>query len=212
MMKKNEIPNHLLRFFRPRYIYKPGDDAMIPHRIYQSLMSDGWYGRADIVWAKENAMPSSVKNRPTSAHEYIFLLAKQPDYYYDQAAIKEPLKHPQAQGMKFGGTKYPNGDSGADATYSGNVYDATKLTGKNKRSVWTINTQKYKGQHPATFPLKLAETCILAGCPPGGVVLDPFCGAATTGLAARKLGRRFIGIDLSANYCAEAVERLRKSA
>jgi len=169
----------------------------IPWRVAFALQADGWYLRSDIIWHKPNPMPESVKDRPTKAHEYIFLLSKNARYYYDSDAIKEPLKHETASGIPFGGVKQ---SGGFNPTYSGNLYDASKLKGKNKRSVWTVTTKPYKGAHYATFPPDLIEPCILAGCSQGGIVLDPFAGSGTTVMVANRNNRKGIGLDLSWKY------------
>ena len=162
-MDRRDIPDHLLQHFKPCRIYKQKDDAMIPHRVYDALMADGWYGRQDIVWAKKNCMPESVTDRCTKAHEYIFLLTKSAKYYYDAEAVKEPAtKEPD---KKVSANKYDNNDP-KFATKKGFAAARCKdyrETGRNKRSVWTVSTQPYPGAHFATFPPKLIEPCILAG-------------------------------------------------
>ena len=176
---------------------KPKDLIGIPWHVAFALQADGWYLRSDIIWHKPNPMPESVKDRPTKAHEYIFLLSKNARYYYDSDAIKEPLKHETASGIPFGGVKQ---SGGFNPTYSGNLYDASKLKGKNKRSVWTVTTKPYKGAHYATFPPDLIEPCILAGCSQGGIVLDPFAGSGATVMVANRNNRKGIGLDLSWKY------------
>ena len=186
--------------------------------------------------SKPNPMPESVTDRCTKAHEYIFLLAKSERYYYDAKAIAEPvavstverLSQPtlaqqegswrvpgktngamKAVGPRFGGQKYGDSDDPKHATKSGNVYPIPGPDARrNRRSVWTVTTQPYSGAHFATYPPKLIEPCIKAGCPAGGVVLDPFFGAGTTGLVARQLGCKCIGIELNPKYCDIAVTRL----
>lgn len=160
---------------------KPKDLAGVPWRLALALQADGWWLRSDIVWHKAGCVPESVKDRPTRAHEYIFLLAKSRRYYYNHEAIKEPTM--DRQGRILGGTR-------------------------NKRSVWFFSTSKYRGGHLATFPLSLVEPCIKAGCPPDGIVLDPFAGSGTTLLAARALSRRSIGLDLSLTFLHGSAERL----
>lgn len=133
---------------------KPKDLMGIPWEVAFALRNDGWYLRQDIVWHKPNAMPSSVTDRCTTAHEYIFLLTKKPRYYYDAEAIKEPA-------IYAGDNRGARGDS-RRGTKANSVSGSTGLM-KNRRSVWTINTQPYKGAHFATFPTTLVEPCILAG-------------------------------------------------
>lgn len=218
--KGGQRPKHTERFqrrayegktdWRPPTSYrhdklKPKDLVGIPWRVAFALQEDGWYLRSDIIWHKPNAMPESVKDRPTKAHEYIFLLAKSERYYYDADAIKEPLSCPNAKGIAFGGTKYPNVTR---RQYSGNKYDAARIKGRNKRTVWTVSTKPFKGAHFAVFPPDLIEPCILAGCPEGGIVLDPFFGAGTTGLVALKHNRNFLGIELNDDYIELAKQRL----
>src|SRR5690606_17342065 len=154
---------------------KPKDLLGIPWRVAFALQADGWYLRADIIWHKPNPMPESVTDRPTKAHEYIFLLTKSPRYYYDAEAIKEPLARPEALLRKtpdvFGGRNKHAGYG--TRKYSGNEYVGT-YTGRNRRSVWTIATQPFPEGHFATFPEKLVEPCILAGTSPHAC---PFCRA-----------------------------------
>ena len=156
--------------------------------------------------SKPNPMPESVKDRCTKAHEYIFLLSKSQHYYYDHEAIKEDAVSEINTEIKFGGNKYGDNDSSKFQTYSGNIYNPTGK--KNKRSVWTISTKPFKEAHFATFPPDLIEPCILAGCPAGGVVLDPFMGSGTTGMVAAMHQRNFIGFELNPEYCKMAEKRI----
>ncbi len=177
---------------------KPKDLLGIPWRVALALQADGWYLRADIIWHKTNAMPESVTDRPTKAHEYLFLLAKSERYYYDIDAIREPdggHDHPRNV------LHAPEPTGGLMAPHRGiRSLDGRNGAGRNKRSVWTIPTQPFSGAHFATFPRALIEPCILAGCPAGGVVLDPFMGSGTTGQVATDLGRKFIGCELNPAY------------
>ena len=185
---------------------KHKDLVGIPWRVAFALQADGWYLRQDIIWAKPNPMPESVTDRCTKAHEYIFLLAKSQKYYYDAEAVKE-----QSSGL-------PGGCFGNGAAEVGRLrHDAGRPRPaesgfRNRRSVWTITTKPMqwpKGQaHFATFPPDLIEPMIKAGCPVGGVVLDPFFGAGTTGLVAKQLGRDYIGIELNPKYCEMAENRI----
>ena len=135
-------------------------------------------------------MPESCTDRCTKAHEYIFLLSKQAKYYYDNEAIKEEAKYPngpEGKGMK--GMEIREGLA--------NMKEAEK---RNKRSVWTVTTKPFKEAHFATYPKDLIEPCILAGCPEGGTVLDPFAGSGTTGIVAAMFQRRAVLIELNAEY------------
>jgi len=161
-MNKKSIPNHLLKYFESKRTYKPKDDAMIPHRVFDALMADGWYGRSDIIWAKGNPMPESVTDRPTKAHEYIFLLSKSKQYYYDADAIREPHKR------DWSGSHGPNNSKvtnviGGQESHKGIMKAKPNTAGHNKRSVWNVNTKPFPEAHFAVFPEKLIEPCILAG-------------------------------------------------
>jgi DNA modification methylase len=189
---------------------KPKDLVGIPWRVAFALQADGWYLRSDIIWHKPNPMPESVRDRPTKAHEYIFLMSKSPRYYYDYEAILEPLQRPEELNRStpalFGGRNKHNGFG--TRKHSGNEYKG-KLKGRNRRSVWTVSTKPFSEAHFATFPPGLIEPCILAGCPSGGVVLDPFFGAGTTGLVAMRNGRQYIGVELNEEYIEIAEKRLQ---
>ncbi len=178
---------------------KPKDLVMMPARVALALQADGWWLRQDIIWHKPNPMPEPVVDRCTKAHEYLFLLSKSERYYFDTAAISEPAIH-------AGDIKDYTGDQKMNGTHPDlqrTMIRNKRLTvpdRRNKRSVWTIATQPYAEAHFATFPPALIEPCILAGSRPGDVVLDPFFGSGTTGQVAQKLGRKWIGIDLQADY------------
>lgn len=180
---------------------KPKDLIGIPWMVAFALRESGWYLRQDIIWAKGNPMPESVKDRCTKSHEYIFLLSKNRKYYYDCQAIKEPAK-------------YPNDNRGArkDSRRGTSMNSMSGQTGdfRNKRDVWNVNTKPCKEAHFATYPDALIVPCILAGCPKGGIVLDPFMGAGTTGMVARKHGRDYIGIELNAEYIDIANKRIEE--
>lgn len=199
---------------------KPKDLCGIPWRVAFALQEDGWYLRSDIIWHKPNPIPESVTDRPTKAHEYLFLLAKREHYYYDADAIKEPVSgnaHSRGNGAntKACGRRVPAGwDTGPGAhrdlvgRYKQNESFSAAISGKtittrNKRSVWTIAPLAYSGAHFATFPEALVRPCILAGCPAGGIVFDPFVGSGTTLRVAMQLGRHAIGCDLSFDYLAD---------
>jgi len=188
---------------------KPKDLVGIPWMVAFALRADGWYLRQDIIWHKPNPMPESVKDRCTKAHEYIFLLAKSRRYYYDAEAIKEPLARPEELLRKtpavFGG-RNKHGGYGT-RKHNGNEYVGT-YTDRNKRSVWTVSTKPFPEAHFAVYPPDLIEPCILAGCPVGGTVLDPFAGSGTTLLVAIQHHRKAIGIELNPEYVEIAKRRL----
>jgi len=188
---------------------KSKDLIGIPWMVAFALRADGWYLRQDIIWHKPNPMPESVTDRCTKAHEYIFLLSKSSKYYYDYKAISEKSKwfekdHRSADGYtvsdRMEGSQYQCQRQG--------VYNEDGLA--NKRSVWKINTKAYREAHFATFPEKLIWDCVKAGCPENGIVLDPFMGAGTTGLVARKLDRNYVGIELNPKYIEIANKRIKK--
>ena len=157
--------------------FKPKDLMMIPNRVAIALQDAGWYIRSEIIWNKPNPMPESVKDRPTSCHEKIWLITKNKKYFYDTEAIKEPC--------------VTNDD-----------------TMKNKRNVWTVTSKPFKGAHFATFPKDLIEPCIKAGCPEGGVVLDPFGGSGTTGIVSALNNRNAVLIELNTEYVKIAEKRI----
>jgi DNA modification methylase len=208
----------------------------IPWRVAFALQDDGWTLRNEIVWHKPNAMPESVGDRMSTRHETLFLLTKSARYWFDLNPIREPLAHPEAltQGIVFGGNNGGEGKVGAAARRRGehrSVYgappgrdrpknggtgphhDESNPRGRNPGDVWSIPTTPFPGAHFAVFPPEIPRRCILAGCPEGGVVLDPFSGSATTGMVAQQLGRRYIGIDLNPEYHDLALKtRLHQSA
>ena len=192
--------------------YKYKDLIGVPWQLAFALRADGWYLRQDIIWNKSNCMPESVRDRCTKSHEYIFLLSKSERYYFDAAAISEPVTSTKGNARTFrGGGAYTGGrahDNSAQVERESHGNRENQTGRRNKRDVWLINTVPYKGAHFAAFPPKLAETCILAGCPKGGIVIDPFFGSGTTGLAAKSLDRHYIGIELNAEYCALARARI----
>jgi DNA modification methylase len=196
---------------------KPKDLIGIPWMLAFALRGDGWYLRNDVIWCKANPMPESAKDRLTRCYEHVFLLTKSKRYFFDMAAVAEPVAAGTIERLKGGRgacTKYSGGIPGQtaqrinEARAAGSIPDELIPVTRHKRDVWHINTVPYKGNHYATFPPKLAETCILAGCPVGGVVLDPFLGSGTTGLVAKQTGRRYIGIEINAEYCRLARERI----
>ncbi len=290
--KGQDVLNDMPRPAQPTDL-KPKDLIGIPWRVAFALQADGWYLRQDIIWSKPNPMPESVTDRCTKAHEYLFLLSKSEQYYFDQEAILEPcspntharlsqdaqseigsertrqartIKMPDGwdtgpgahgsfhrDGREKGATRAAvarrgggnRSHRGAEAYESGVEEHRTKgglvafsekqrklaaagsgiknndsmdaalaimPTQRNKRSVWTVATQPFKEAHFATFPPALIEPCILAGCPKGGTVLDPFGGAGTTGLVADRLQRDAILIELNPVYAEMARQRIKADA
>lgn len=244
---------------------KPKDLVGIPWMVAFALRADGWYLRSDIIWSKPNPMPESVTDRPTKAHEYIFLLSKSQRYYYDADAILEPVslnthmrlaqdvaaqigseranggaktngnmkavsRRPKAWDVDMGSNRtlvagHPRKTNKQDAAgnrrYTGfnerwkvkhnDSFDAAvclPVNERNKRTVWTVNVQGFAEAHFATFPEELIKPCILAGCPQGGIVLDPFMGSGTTALVARNLQCNAVGLELNAAYIEIAKRRL----
>ena len=193
---------------------KPKDLIGIPWRVAFALQSDGWYLRQDIIWHKPNPMPESVTDRCTKAHEYIFLLSKSERYFFNNDAIKEnavsgtdlgllrtkTFSQPEKV-MHHALTIKKRQESGIDSRTAGDGQ-------RNKRSVWTVPTKPYAEAHFATYPTKLIEPCILAGCPVGGTVFDPFTGSGTTGFVSLSHNRNFIGTELNPEYIKIAEQRL----
>ncbi len=225
---------------------KTKDLVGIPWRVAFALQADGWYLRSDIIWAKSNPMPESVTDRPTKAHEYVFLLSKSARYFYDADAIAEPAAwdrwgdqtvgngsmgwipakaKPKLTGGAYeppgqtphGNAREPRGKALTSPRNDGNTWNENNGRGfipvsekRNKRSVWSIPTRAYPEAHFAVFPEELVEPCIKAGCPEGGVCLDPFMGSGTTALVARRLGRKSVGIELNPTYAELAARRLQQ--
>ena len=186
---------------------KHKDLVGIPWRVAFALQEAGWYLRQDIIWAKPNPMPESVKDRCTKSHEYLFLLTKSSKYYFDNQAIKElSVSNVGNAKIRFGGNKYGDSTDPKHATKSGNVWEPSET--RNKRDVWNIPTKPFKGAHFAVMPEALVEPCILAGSREGDLVLDPFAGSGTVGVVALREGRKFIGAELNPEYAAMAVERI----
>jgi len=180
---------------------KPKDLVGIPWRVAFALQADGWYLRSDIIWAKPNPLPESVMDRPTKSHEYVFLLSKSQKYYYDREAIVEPSTGQNGAAVDFKRTTKDHLIPGQSAIQHRVERESTDDNGtRNRRTVWTIPTSPYSGAHFATFPPALVEPCILAGSAKGDIVLDPFCGTGTVGMVAHRHGRRFVGLDLNAQY------------
>lgn len=214
---------------------KPKDLIGIPWAVAFALRADGWYLRSDIIWHKPNPMPESVKDRPTKSHEYIFLMSKGSKYYYDAESIKEPVVCPESNTKEDiqramnrrrftdpknkqhkgnnktfrGGGVYTNNQSfnnseNVNRETHGNMTNSSGL--KNKRDVWSVASQPCKVAHFATFPSKLIEPCVLAGCPAGGIILDPFMGSGTTAMVALENQRNYIGFEINPQYIKIAQE------
>jgi DNA modification methylase len=197
---------------------KPKDLIGIPWLLAFALRGEGWYLRNDIIWEKANPMPESVRDRCSRSYEHIFLLTKTKKYHFDYLAIAEPIAAGTAARLKSGrGSFHKYADEipgqrnvqGINRPRAAGTYNDDNISPlRNKRDIWRINTVPYSGAHFAAFPPKLAETCILAGCPENGIVIDPFFGSGTTGYAASKLNRRYIGVELNPEYCELARERI----
>lgn len=187
---------------------KPKDLVGIPWMVAFALRTDGWWLRSDVVWSKPNPMPESVTDRPTRAHEYLFLLSKSASYFYDADAIREPAQTEAAGNVERKYRGEHGGVTGSRAHQGFGVPWKSDGRGRNKRSVWTIATRPFPEAHFATFPEGLAEPCVLAGSREGDTVLDPFSGAATTGVVALKAGRSYVGIELNPEYLEMSERRL----
>lgn len=202
--------------YRTDVHFKAKDLMMMPHRTAIALQDAGWWVRQDIVWAKPSPMPESVLDRCTKAHEYIFLCAKNEKYFFDSNAIREKTGN-EADWSNYQATVRRSDDLqnfGMSNHKGAGLYGNRKTLpdGRNKRSVWTIASKPYAEAHFATFPPEIPEICIKAGSPVGGVVLDPFAGAGTTLMMAKKLGRKAIGIELNPKYCELIVQRIKREA
>jgi site-specific DNA-methyltransferase (adenine-specific) len=199
--------------------YENGELLGMPWRICLALKQTGWKLRSDCIWHKPNAMPSSAKTRPTTDHEYVFFFSNTNDYYYNADAIREPhvTFSPQSR-MKGGrnhfGKRGGTPEKGKNAG-NGNLHDsrwdqAFHPLGRNKRTVWSIPLSKCRDAHFAVFPEQLVETCLLASCPPGGLVLDPFCGSGTTAIVAKRTKRDYFMIDCVKEYCRLTRYRIKQ--
>jgi DNA modification methylase len=203
-----DLPQECARRSNKLQGFKEKDLMGMPWRLAFALQDFGWHLRQDIIWHKPNPMPESMKDRCTKSHEYIFLLTKQPKYYFDNEAIKEEA--------------HTTDDTNRDRDNSrlNNTPGRTRMAGlktnhyemKNKRSVWTVPTKPYKGAHFAVYPEELIEPCVMAGSRVGDIVLDPFFGSGTTGAVAQKLGRQYIGCELNKEYEPLQKERLKQQA
>ena len=196
----------------PKNVCKPKDLIGVPWMLAFALRADGWYLRQDIIWHKTNSMPESVRDRCTKSHEYLFLLSKSARYYFDAEAISEPIaessgkRYAQNIAAQKGSNRQPGKTNGpmkaAPPSFGG------AMPRRNKRDVWSTTTGSFRGAHFAVFPEVLIAPCILAGSPVGGTVLDPFAGSGTTGVAAKRLGRNFIGIEINPDYQQMAAARI----
>ena len=195
---------------------KPKDMIGIPWALAFALRADGWFLRSDIIWHKINTMPHSVRDRPVSSYEHIFLLSKSKTYYFDYKTLEEPMLESTKQRYRrgVGSHKYSNGAPGQTPQsinkHRDNDKNAPVPETRRGRDIWSFPTSPFRGSHFAAYPIELARRCILAGCPEGGVVLDPFFGSGTTGAAALILGRRYLGIELNPEYIPLAEERLKQ--
>jgi DNA modification methylase len=190
---------------------KEKDLLMIPNRVAIALQDAGWYIRSEIIWYKPNPMPESVRDRPTSAHEKIWLITKSKKYYYDADAIREPLAASSLNRLNqdIKNQKVSTRGNGGMKS-NGNMKAVGNKETKNKRNVWTVTTKPCKEAHFATFPKDLIEPCIKAGCPEGGLVLDPFGGSGTTGIVAAQNNRNAVLIELNQKYIDIAKKRIDK--
>lgn len=190
---------------------KPKDLLLVPAQFALAMRTDGWFLRSEIIWTKPNAMPSSQKDRPTVDHEHIFLFAQRRKYFYDVDATRVPPTEESvarvARPRCTQSDKYADGGPGAQ-TLASDLTQAIHPKGRNLRTTWRVATRGFRGAHFATYPPQLVEPCVLACSRPGGLVLDPFCGAASTGVAALQHGRRFLGIELNPDNCKLSHDRL----
>jgi site-specific DNA-methyltransferase (cytosine-N4-specific) len=200
---------------------KPKDLIGAPWLLAFALRADGWYLRQCIIWHKPNPMPESVRDRCTTAHSYLFLLSKSPRYWFDAEAIAEPASEGTDLGLLRTRSIAGPGADPMHVSWQAPSIAARQAAGvdsrngnpsamKNARSVWSIPTEGFAEAHFATWPQALVERIVKAGCPEGGTVLDPFMGSGTTALVARRLGRRAVGVELSAEYAALAARRLQQ--
>jgi len=198
--------------------YRNGQLLGIPWRTAIALQDSGWMLRSEIIWNKPNAMPSSVKNRPTLAHEHIFLFSKQAQYFYNADAIREPhVTFSDKSRMRGGRNHFGKRDGTPEAGKNGgnpNLHTARwdqafHPLGRNKRTVWDISLGKFREAHFAVFPPELVQTCLLAGSEVGDLILDPFMGSGTVALAAKQNGRSFLGSELVPDYVKMALDRVK---
>lgn len=182
-----------------------GNLLFVPHRLVMAMQQEDWIIRQDIIWHKTNAMGGNIKDRCIPAHEYIFMCSKIYEHYFDHEAIQTDIVNGKDRSPRYWGGKNKHAKYGT-RRHSGRLY--VPPTKANARTVWPIGTSGFKGDHPAVFPPKLVERMVLAGCPPGGTVLDPFFGSGTVGLVCESLGRNWIGTELNPNYADSARARI----
>ncbi len=174
----------------------------IPWRFALAMLEHNWIVRQEIIWAKPNPMPESVKDRCTRSHEFVFMFSKYDKHYFDSDANKEPSAQPnRIRADRIGGNKYKEGIKHSD----GAIFYGSAT--RNRRDVWTIQNECTQHGHPAPFPEELIRPCILTGCPPGGIVLDPFLGSGTTAVVANVHGRSCVGVELNPEYVRIAMDR-----
>ncbi|MDT9177100.1 MAG: site-specific DNA-methyltransferase [Limnospira sp. PMC 1291.21] len=214
---KPKLKNNGLLWLNLGDTYRNKQLEGVPWRVAFALKDRGWILRSDIIWKKPNAMPSSVKNRPTTDHEYIFMFSKNTDYYYDADAIREPHITFTEQSKMRGGRNHfgkrnstpENGkNSGNQNLHDGRWDQAFHPKGRNKRTVWEIPLGKFRDAHFAVYPEDLVKICLLASTRKGDLVLDPFTGSGTTGVVAIKHDRKFIGCELVKTYQKMAQNRI----
>jgi DNA modification methylase len=197
---------------------KAKDLVGIPWRVALALQADGWYLRSDIIWHKPNPMPESCQDRPTSSYEHVFLLSKSPSYYYDSYSIREPESESTTSKNKYDRNEPRSANLHHGSGFMVQPANSDMKGGRNKRNVWTINTEQFPGSHFAVFPRALVIPMLLAGCPKDGTALDPFCGSGTVGVVCRDLNTErqdhpinFIGIELNPTYSQMARDRIADS-
>jgi site-specific DNA-methyltransferase (adenine-specific) len=192
--------------------YRLKQRLLIPARLALALQAAGWFLRDEIIWKKSNPTPSSARDRTTPAHETVYVFSKSPHYYYDMDAIKEPAKYAPGCGWAEEAKGTRGGKRGVVQRRPIDPEQSFRAIRemRHPRSVWTVPTTGFNGAHFATYPPALIRPMILAGCPRGGLVIDPFFGSGTTGVVANELGRDCIGIDINAEYCRMARRRLGK--
>jgi DNA modification methylase len=183
-------------------VYRKKSLMGIPWKVADALMDEGWLVRSDIIWHKPNAMPESAKDRPTQAHEHVFLLTKGEKYYYNGDAVREPAK------WERWGKQTVKKDYRGIKPIDMDTLEERREKGKNRRNVWTLPTARYPGAHFAVMPDALVELCLKAGCPEGGAVLDPFVGSGTVCAVAKRMGLTTYGIDTNPEYIKLASERI----
>lgn len=214
---KPKLKNSGLLWLNLGDTYRKKELLGVPWRVAFALQDKGWILRSDIIWKKPNAMPSSVKDRPTKDHEYIFLFSKTSEYYYDADAIREPhvtftnqskMKGGRNHFGKKNGTPENGKNAGNQNLHDGRWDQAFHPKGRNKRTVWEIPLGKFRDAHFAVYPEKLVEICLLASTKKNDFILDPFTGSGTTGVVSKKIDRKFIGIELIKKYQEMAQKRI----